>query len=443
MFRRQNGTAIQCQLELFTQLIGTFSLADGTAVWTGWISMLCNANVTVWDSVELLNLETEFGPLVTNRQAGIVDPPAALGPGFTFFSTAKIRVPILVDSDLTYYPYDRVWVPITMEALEETSALRVSFPQENAIIADTDFATDDEFTLYSTRAIVVTETIDYQFRYLGGRNATYDRITVVYSFYRSDYVNWIQAMLPTFLSFVLSMGALFLSVVVDFEARMGILGASVFVVVLNINVLNAFLGFPSVMTTGDLINLVTMSIIGLVIVETIWERWLQLRFEELKEAEEKRLEELEEVENRKLDAQELAMAISKTIAELDDDGDQGGLRRRSADPAQKSDGVAAAGVMLEVPKTEAPLSAPRQTTGTPLVSPTNRTATATPARKTSKGCCNLIPNMENVPLDKYEQALLHLSLATFVFFMVAYIAINIGLLVGYRPSPCYEDEICR
>ena len=75
----------------------------------------------------------------------------------------------------------------------------------------------------------------------------YWRTDLWFGFKRMDYTNFVQFLLPTYLAFLISLFSLAVPVFENFDARVGILGASLFVVVLNMNALSNFLGSPATM----------------------------------------------------------------------------------------------------------------------------------------------------------------------------------------------------
>lgn len=456
--RQTGSTPADCRVETLTQSISLFSFDLNSATWEGWLSMLCNRpNFTVWDNVEILATRSDFGPLISGKTSGIVRPPPGLAPTFIFYSTCRVRVPIVDEQDVRYFPFDRIYVPIQLESLVPNTTMRLAFPRENARLAH-DFFTDDAVAVNDAKTVIIDETIEYGFSFLGGEEVSFDRVTVVYEFDRDDSTNWVQAMLPTFLSFALSMWATFLPVAHSFDARMGILGASIFVVVLNIGAINALLAFPTVMTVGDYVNMVSLVLIALVFLESIVERWLFIRNEQKQAALEEMEEEVEETEDRKAEAQEIAEAIASkqiilgTLPPTDQGGDVTIPRHviEKTTTAGTSYAAATAEVDLENGLQKRPT-----TTKTPTRAPTAKSPTGSkrPPSITSQTdktrCCVLFPQAKVKTddggvkvLTRYEQFLVNMSLMTFVLGTVAYIAIVVGLLVGYRPPKCYEDVVC-
>ncbi|KAI9016126.1 hypothetical protein DFJ74DRAFT_644840 [Hyaloraphidium curvatum] len=364
--RQTNETATECHFETYTMSLLGFSFADDSAVWEGWITMVCDANVTLWDTVEILNLKPG-GLSVSGQEYRTIPPAAQLGPAFVHWSTMKVQATARVDEDLRYYPFDETYLRLIIEALPDTTALKLVYDDKNSVVAP-DVAMDPALALRSGPPTVLRSVVEYSETYLS------------------------QIMLPSYLSFAMSLGALVLPVTDHFDARMGILGASIFVVVLNINSLNAFLGF------GDYINITTMVLVGLIFIESIVERWLLIQYEAKQEklAAEKSSS---EIEGKAAAFAEEASSVSPHV---------------STASQRKTTAVAINGDVSD--PDEVPSKPARVCWG--------------------YGPCSIAKG------DSYRDFLVSLSLITFVVALVIYVAVNIGLFVGYRPPSCYPEINC-
>lgn len=392
--------------------------------------MLCDtSNITIWDDLKFVGLRTESEPLVSVQKTGEVVAPPGMDSSFRYYSSTKLRAVLVVENDIRFYPRDVLYVPITLEALHENTSLKLLLPRENAVLMP-DFTTDEAIQIDDGRTIVAVEAITYDFRYSASDPGTYDRAMVIYAFDRNDITNWVQALSPTLLAFIVSVGSCFLTAAHSFDARLGVLGATLFVVVINVNTFNQFLYFPPSRTTGDYVNLVTIIMIAFLFLEAILERWLYVRYEEAQRL----MEETEEDDDRRLEAEEIATAIEKR---------QIIMRRRTDLEADELD------VKVDMDSVGLHQRALKEISLASEARPASPKPSSTRSIKSFKTrCCQLFPDpkaktdTERGKLTEYEQFIINMSYGTFAVTSAVYIAVVIGLLVGYRPSTCFKDFVC-
>lgn len=392
--------------------ISEFSFEKASAIVTGWITMVCDANHTVWNSLELLDAKIG-GIEISGQDYMELEKPSTLGPAFKYWSTMKLRADVSVVFDLRYYPFDKIYVPLSLESLYDTQTLRVLYDAKETSVAP-DFATDSSVELAPGVPRAVVDVASYSDAYLT-QNASeipmFDRVTIVYQFSRDDTTNFVQNMLPTYISFLLSTASLILPISDHFDARMGIMGASIFVVVLNVGALNTFLGYPTVMTTGDIINVVTMIIVGLIFIESIVEKWLLIRHQR-KEAKEEA-------------AQAALLAEEEKEMMVEEEPDE--AAKLAADVAAAIGSTAVEGTFTSTTKRRVAQLGPAPV------------APELPKEEPKRRLFGLLsPEGES----SYSDNLVKMSLTTFAFAWIVYIAINIGMMVGYRPPACYPGLQC-
>ncbi len=100
--------------EVLTNYVRGFSLEDRTAVWEGWISVLCNRDLKVDDLIKLGNMQSDDGVQKTAEQSAVLtEPPSGYTDAFKdhrYFSSNQVRSRIGIDVDLRFYPYDIIFV---------------------------------------------------------------------------------------------------------------------------------------------------------------------------------------------------------------------------------------------------------------------------------------------------------------------------------------------
>lgn len=172
------------------------------------------------------------------------------------------------------------------------------------------------------------------------------------------------------------------------------------------------------MTTGDIINVTTLLMVGIIFIESIVEKWLLIKYEKKKEQEQALLDYQEAVAKYEGDVAAHTEAVTNAI-------------NGSAVVADK---VAASSTEMEVNVS----TATQRKSG--LVPDASRPPAAPVTQKKEDIICF---GLFRAPSDdKYHDFLVSMSMITFVIMLVAYVAINVGLLVGYRPKTCFEDFKC-
>jgi hypothetical protein len=108
-----NASAPACVGEVLTNYIRGFDYKQRTAVWEGWVSVLCNQAVDVDKIIKLSNVQSDDGELKSSEQSAVLtEPPPGWAPeynNYRYFSSKQVRSPIGIEFNLRYFPYDRIW----------------------------------------------------------------------------------------------------------------------------------------------------------------------------------------------------------------------------------------------------------------------------------------------------------------------------------------------
>jgi hypothetical protein len=90
-------------------------------------------------------------------------------------------------------PFDRIYVPFALETLPTSAEVNIIYDNKPNSISP-NFTTDSAVSLRTMKPIVIQEKAVYSDAYLTSNPAeiaSFDRVTVVFEFYRDDSTKWV------------------------------------------------------------------------------------------------------------------------------------------------------------------------------------------------------------------------------------------------------------
>ncbi|KAI9016919.1 hypothetical protein DFJ74DRAFT_248611 [Hyaloraphidium curvatum] len=223
-----NDSAPACLVDAVALSVAGFSFAARTATAELRVLAVCSSQMGVTDVLRLVGPQGD-GSVQVSAQGGAPLPAEAQAqlPGMVWMAAAQYRADVRARFELKYYPFDRIRVPVALEATKPWGDMEVRFGLLDANPGSrigNGFFTDEALMLQGL-PIVVAGNFGYVPDSFGAQAPEFARFTFEYEFRRDDVTTFVQVMLASYLAFMLSVSSLALPVEEHFDSRMGILGA--------------------------------------------------------------------------------------------------------------------------------------------------------------------------------------------------------------------------
>jgi hypothetical protein len=229
----------ECEVSVVNLQLSRFDLLDDVFVYSGWINAVCTGEVneTVEEFSDMTRVEGDDGQHTTNVERREFTQN---GQMYTW-TTMKVWHKFYHPFNVVSYPYTTNYMTISIECNLERALMKWRLAPNPVTNHESSFFIDKAFDYQSVKAYM--DIVAYPTRFglppgVGEDGYLYDRLNIQFTVSQNDLVNFMQNMIATYVAMVMALLALVIPVSTGLDARLGLLGAGLFVCVLNVATFN-------------------------------------------------------------------------------------------------------------------------------------------------------------------------------------------------------------